>query len=68
MIKSIFLVLFALTLSAVHKYAEARSATYVLCYKQNKVAWSEEHYNPRSVQSAYYKCVSDGGTPQLVMN
>ncbi|KZN62047.1 hypothetical protein N473_21115 [Pseudoalteromonas luteoviolacea CPMOR-1] len=65
--KPIFLALFTLIVFTTSLFADARSSTYVLCYKQNKVAWSEEYYDPRSVQSAYYRCVNEGGAPQLVI-
>ncbi|MDK1286366.1 hypothetical protein [Pseudoalteromonas umbrosa] len=68
MIKSFLLTLLTFMMCSAYSSAQARTSTYVLCYKQGKVAWSEEHYNPRSVQTAYYKCVSDNGTPQLVIS
>ncbi|MBQ4836530.1 MULTISPECIES: hypothetical protein [Pseudoalteromonas] len=64
--KATLIALATLVASSVSSSVEARTTTYVLCYKSGKVAWSEEHYNPHSIQTAYYRCVDEGGLPKIV--
>lgn len=65
MIKTALIALATLIVASMSPVSEARTATYVFCYKDGKLAWTEELYIPRSIQATYYRCVNEGGTPKL---
>ncbi|GMM86691.1 hypothetical protein [Pseudoalteromonas sp. MTN2-4] len=66
MIKTTLIALATLFVASMSPVSEARTATYVFCEKDGKLAWSEEYYNSRSAQAAYYRCVNEGGSPSIV--
>ncbi|MBE0364507.1 hypothetical protein PULV_a2860 [Pseudoalteromonas ulvae UL12] len=66
MFKTTLIALSTFAVASMSPVSEASTATYIFCEKGGKVAWSEEHYNPRSAQASYYRCVNEGGTPRIV--
>ncbi|MDK1288446.1 hypothetical protein [Pseudoalteromonas umbrosa] len=65
MIKTTLAALATIITISLPSVSSAEEATYVVCYKNGSFLWYEEAYSDGSINSAYFRCINEGGTPRV---
>ncbi|KZN59826.1 hypothetical protein N473_02620 [Pseudoalteromonas luteoviolacea CPMOR-1] len=65
MIKTTLTALAAIVAMSLPTISTAQEATYVVCYKNGVFLWYEEAYSDGSINSAYFRCINEGGSPDV---